>query len=379
MYRIVFAFLLLTLSFSCGKKEDLGNSEEEKRKSCNKILESSKKELAAIVQPPSLNPIKTKTGSLAKIDFPSTTHIVGGINILSLQRLGIFNVIKRNVNNWYHITLGMNLLGMLPGRDLESIFWATEFPKDSFFPNKLSAQLLGNFKATDVINKVVMISKTGRFSLPVKAADKGLSINYNGITHSIFPKSSNSLIYSDYGLKTSVGFNKNSMYKLMKKNIPNDTTLWFIAVNPPVSGKGVPKVLKKSISQIKQIAGYINIDNNRNLECQFRFKFSNGDAASATKELLKLGLSRMLNKFGPIINKSFNLNEAGQKSIVSRGNLVRVLFKLDRFQTRYLMRLLGSFLRKNKNLIPSFSTEPAAVTPPVIKDQAPVLKIKSNQ
>ncbi|MBU1238860.1 hypothetical protein KJ865_04045 [Myxococcota bacterium] len=377
--RSIFYLIIALVLFSCGRKESFENSDEEKKKVCDGIGRKALLEKGAVVQRPALATVEPRIKEYDKLRFSSDAQVVGGLNITSLQRLGLFRTAKENLANWNMLSLGMALLGLTPGQVVETLFFQASFKPKSLDVSGAKAYIMGNFKAADIFEKLKTLARSGRIPLTLKPTPGGLFAAYD--KYRFNAQSDGDHIISVTSGQIGKGDLKNdAIYQLMKKNIPNETTLWFIILRPPTI-PNLPKVIENRAAGIQYISGYINIDPNRALECQIRIRFKTNDMALSTKELVRLGFSRALNRLGPIITKSFNVDDSQNRNIVSRGPLVRLLFTLDRFQTGYLLRLLGRYLRSYSSSIPYIggelpeADEPAPANPKVLrptKDATPV-------
>jgi len=72
-------------------------------------------------------------------------------------------------------------------------------------------------------------------------------------------------------------------------------------------------------------------------------------------------------ELGPRIQKSFSLDgSTDHESVVSRGRFIRILFRLDRFQTQFLISWMVSTLRETGHWIFERDSAMNASTGPVV-------------
>ncbi|MGM0596000.1 MAG: hypothetical protein ACQES9_03090 [Myxococcota bacterium] len=347
---VIFILSAFMLVFSCKRDTSVESLEKSREKLCQTIKKNANQEKFALVQPPALNGVKLNYNKFDQIDFSPEINLVGGISLRALDKLGFFKILNQTIPNWFKLQMGMTLLNLNPGSDLETIQWGVKFEDSSKIPDTLQLFLTGNFDTSAIFDKVDVIKK--RLTDPALVLKKDnknkLSIKYQQEQILVSPVNTNILKMERKGSSTS-GLKAKAAYKHMKKHIPDNTTFWFMGTSDPGKLGNFPKVVRGVSEKIEYYSGYINTNGKKEAEVQIRIRFKNANTAVRTKELLKLGFSKAMDKLGPRINKSFN--GATEKTVVSRGPLVRVVFSLDKYQVVYLLSRLKNYLRKKRHWI----------------------------
>jgi hypothetical protein len=361
MYRLLVVMIALSFIFACSRKKTLDSSAEDEKKACEGIAKKASKEVVALVQPPALNYIKTKSGGYKKMKLPEDMNAIVGINLKAVKFVGVFRRLSQNSKINAFLKSIPFLLGLDPGKHGESLLLGVKLNKQNTKNSDLYIYLKGNFQSKETINKIKLLTESfSNENIPkmTLTSSGGIATKYMGYNLLLNAPEEDLLLVTNS--KQPSSFVKNSEILKMKDQIPSDTSVWVVSNNIPNNIPNMPKVLKKFIYKIKMFSGYINSDRANNIEVQFRIKFINAYAAKQAKGLINLGLSQVLNRLGPRINKSFNLGNSGRKNIVTRGAFLRILFRLDRYQVKYLIKYIEKLFKSNPHWIPGLRS---AITP----------------
>ncbi len=344
-FVLVLGFLTL---FSCHREMVSDADEEEKIKACKDITEKADQETQALVQPPALSRVALEGGGFTELPVPADSHLVVGLNLAAFQKSGLMDQAARLVPPWFMAQNALTFLGLSPGRSMQAMVFGLSVDSKSWFPARLVAAVTGSFSSGETIDRIYNIAgKLPNAELPPFSREgRDLIVSHLGMNIRVSPHTEKVILLSntknpDTKLSTNLEFTR------LMAPIPRDTAIWFGCAKMPRELPEIPKMFTQLVSQLEQFSGYLNMDAQQNVELQIRLRFSNIDSARQAKELIRLGLSQALIALGPRIQKSFSLDSStDHESVVSRGRYVRILFRLDRFQTQYLISWLVSTLKE---------------------------------
>jgi len=355
--------------FSCNRKMVSDAEEGDKMKACKEITDKAEKETLALVQPPSLSRVELAGGGFTDPPVPSDSHLVVGVNLAAFHKSGLLDQAAKLVPPWYMAQNALTFLGLSPGKSVQALVLGLSVDPASWVPARAVAAFTGDFSSAETLERVFNIAgKLPNTELPPFTREgSDLVVSYLGQALRISPHSAK-VIRLSTGKIPETNLSANPEFKKLMEPIPRDTAIWFACTKVPRALPEMPKVFTRLVEQLEQFSGYFNLDAQQNAELQIRLRFSNVDAARQAKEIIRLGLSQALIALGPRVQKSFCLDAStDHESIVSRGRFVRILFRLDRFQTQYLITWLVSTLKEtghwifDNNSVMNASSGPAVV------------------
>ncbi|MBU1218243.1 hypothetical protein KKF34_14265 [Myxococcota bacterium] len=352
MKNICYLLTLFIFTMGCSKKGGMSDSSDDKKKACRKLFTESQKEQYPLVQSPALATVTTKKGGIPAPAVSASSDVIVGVNIKSLTKLPVYKTVLQTIPEAKSYINYAGFIGLDPGNGVESIVGGVTFTKTNKIISDYQLSVRGNADAKSILEKVgglsSMLSSRG---INLTKSDSSLKVTWQNYT--VFASSSSDTmnLSSQNSLKDPV--TSNAAYTAMKNKIPADTTLWMILLRKPQFPIDIPKVLKPVYDSIEMASGYMNSDDQGNVEAQFRLKMKNPESARQLKELANLGLSRLLQKLGPKVGRSISLDNMGtHKNIVSRGQYVRLLLRLDRFQAQHVMNFIKKQIAANTHWIP---------------------------
>lgn len=335
---------------SCRKSSNSVHDEDDTAKVCQNILKAAETETYPLVQPPALARFPLEGVDTSVLPLPADSHFVLGMNLVAFTKSGFLDLAARQFPNVSMAKNVLTFLGLAPGRAAQVLLVGARFGKSSWIPENLTIAILGTFSSKEIIHRVSGITslKTWlpQIDLPPVTRDGDtLMVIFGEMRWWLIPYKNNILLITNRK-DTRTDLASNVDFTNMTAPIARDTALWFTMVETPHELPSTTKVLERLFLQLKRFTGYLNMDEKLNLEFQMRYQFGHHQAARQAKEILRLGVSQILLRMGPRIQKSFLLEgTSDHESVVSRGSFVRFLFRLDSFQVQYLLQWMASTLR----------------------------------
>jgi len=354
---------------ACRKEMASDSEEHEKSKACREITAKAEAEQLALVQPPALGRVELSGGGFSELPLPKDAHLVLGLNLAAFHKAGLMDEAARLVPSWFLAQNALTFLGLSPGKTVQAVVVGVTMDPKSWVPKRAVAALTGNFKATESVDHVHNIAgRLPNLALPPLSREgSDLVVSSWGQQLRLRPHGEKILLLTN-SKAADTAFAADSELARLLAPIPRDTAVWFACNRVTRELPGMPKVIAKLVSQLEQFSGYLNIDLQQNAEFQIRLRFTNAEAARQAKEIMRLGLSQGLLALGPRIQKSFSMDgSTDHESVVSRGRFVRILFRLDRFQTQYLMQWAVSTLKETGHWIFDRDSAMNASSGPVVQ------------
>ena len=350
-YFVFYVMLLPALfyMFSCGSSS-VGSDSEQKRKICKNLSVSAQKEKGASVQPPSLTVVPTRSKPFPPVVVFKNADVVASLNVKSAIKSGVLTQIENNIVGAKMLESIFSMFDLKPGVGLEHILVAVKLKENPIFPEKFQIFLRGNFKTDDVLTRLSdMSGNFSQWNLPPLVKDgKYFKIKYANINFIISKYDDNSILVSNFK-SGKINISGNKEYVFSVKNITPGTSFWVVIPHSLEKLKTLPKLAKKFISKITFVTAYFNNDSLRNSELQIRIRCKTEYDARQLKELIKLGLSQVATKISTSFRKSLNLSGNTEKeTVVSKGSLVRILFKEEPKQTEELINWIKNQLIANR-------------------------------
>ncbi len=337
LHFLIVAVFFLSM-FSCKRSEQSDGGEEEKMRLCKEILATAEKDQVPKVQPPALELIPIEGGGFPRYPVPADSHVVVGFNLGAFQKAGLIDHFTRRVPGFSTAISALMFLGISPGRTVQSAVAGVRFGGTEWIPERGVVAFSGTFQANSAIERIFNISgKLPNASLPPLTRDGAdLVISGLGREMRMSQKDGHLLVSTEKG--TAADLSDHGKFKMMMEQIPPETAIWFAGLSLPEKLPRMPRVFARLVSNLQMFSGYFNFDAQQNSEFQIRMMFATPEDARQAKEVIRLGLSQGLNMVGPRIQKAFLLDGTSDfESVVSRGRMVRILFRMDRHQTQYLM------------------------------------------
>lgn len=364
---LVFIMGFLT-HISCHREMVSDADEGEKMRACRDITEKAEKETLPLVQPPVLASVEFEGGGFTELPVPADSQLVLGVNLAAFHKAGLLDQAAKLVPPWFMAQNALTFLGLSPGKSVQALVVGLSMDATSWVPARAVAAFTGNFSSTETLERVYNIAgKLPNADLPPFSREgKELVVSHEGRNLRVSPHSEKVILVSnlknpDTRLSTNLEFTR------MTAPIPRNTAIWFAGMKVSRQLPEMPRVVSQIVTQLEQFSGYFNIDAQQNAELQIRLRFSSAESARQAKELIRLGMSQGLMELGPRIQKSFSLDgSTDHESVVSRGRFIRILFRLDRFQTQFLISWMVSSLKETGHWIFERDSGMNASTGPVV-------------
>ncbi len=345
-------FVIITLLFSLGAcRKDMASDGEEAdlAKVCREITAKADAEKLALVQPPALSRVELAGGGFAgQLPVPADSQLVLGVNLAAFHKAGFMDQAAKLVPPWFLAQNALTFLGLSPGRTLQAMVVGVSLDSKSWFPSRAVVALTGDLKAAESVDHVHNIAgRLPNLELPpISREGQELVVSVLDQSLRVRPHGEKVILIANHKDPDTRLADNTELGQLLTP-IPRDTAIWFACAKVPAAMPELPKVISGLVSKLEQFSGYFNIDTQQNAEFQIRLRFQNAEAAKQAKEIIRLGLSQGLLALGPRVQKSFCLDgSTDHESVVSRGRFVRILFRMDRFQSQYMIQWVLKSLRE---------------------------------
>ncbi len=363
-------FMMILGGLVACRKEMVSDSEEhEKSKACREITAKAEAEQLALVQPPALDRVALPGGGFSELSLPADAHMVLGLNLAAFHKAGLLDEAARLVPPWFLAQNALTFLGLSPGKAVQAVVIGVTMDPNAWVPKRAAAALTGDFQATETVDHIQNIAgRLPNLELPPFSREgTDLVVSTWGQQLRLRPHGGRTLLITNSKDAVTALAPDSELARLLAP-MPRDTAVWFACSRVARELPGMPKVIAKVVSQLEQFSGYFNIDAQQNAEFQLRLRFANAEAARQAKEIMRLGLSQGLLALGPRVQKSFSMDgSTDHESVVSRGRFVRILFRLDRFQTQYMMQWAVSTLKETGHWIFGRDSAMNASSGPVVQ------------
>jgi len=348
VFGIVIITLLLTLG-ACRKEMSSDGEDADQSKVCREITAKADAEKLALVQPPALSRVALAGGGFTGLlPVPADSQMVLGVNLAAFHKAGFMDQAAKLIPPWFLAQNALTFLGLSPGRSVQAMVSGLSMDSKSWVPSRAVVALTGSFKAAESVEHIHNIAgRLPNLELPpISREGQALVVNTLGQSLRIHPHGEKVILVANHK-DPDTRLSADAELGRLLAPIPRDTAIWFACAKVPRDLPEMPKVISRLVSQLEQFSGYFNIDDQQNAEFQIRLRFQNAESAKQAKELIRLGLSQGLLALGPRVQKSFCLDgSTDHESVVSRGRFVRILFRMDRFQTQFMIQWVLNTLKE---------------------------------